>query len=156
MIRLLGDLNSCNAGRVLEAAFQAPRRWACFGWAGRDAPFRVANVVEAVACGVGSPAVAPPLPVTVWRRRRVSRPARQDHGGNLVTIEVLGVGEPPPPDRCLLDYRQLSIWLNDSVRHLRRLVDEDRIPYIKVGHFVRFDPTAIAEWLAASQRGAPL
>lgn len=69
---------------------------------------------------------------------------------------LLGVREPDPPDRCLLDYRQLSIWLNDSVRHLRRLVDEDRIPYVKVGHFVRFDPVAITEWLASNQRGTSL
>lgn len=55
---------------------------------------------------------------------------------------------------ALLDYGQLAEWLNDSVRHLRRLVDENRIPYIKVGHFVRFDPRAISEWLAANQRGS--
>jgi excisionase family DNA binding protein len=54
---------------------------------------------------------------------------------------------------ALLDYQQLSVWLNDSVRHLRRLVDEKRIPYIKVGHFVRFDPAAISEWLASNRRG---
>jgi excisionase family DNA binding protein len=54
---------------------------------------------------------------------------------------------------ALLDYEQLSEWLNDTVRHLRRLVDEDRIPYIKVGHFVRFDPAAIADWLVANRRG---
>jgi excisionase family DNA binding protein len=57
---------------------------------------------------------------------------------------------------ALLDYQELSDWLNDSVRHLRRLVDENRIPYIKVGHFVRFDPVAISEWLASNQRGASL
>ena len=37
----------------------------------------------------------------------------------------------------LLDYQQLAVWLNDSIRHLRRLVSEERIPHIKVGHFVR-------------------
>jgi excisionase family DNA binding protein len=54
---------------------------------------------------------------------------------------------------ALLDYQQLAAWLNDSVRHLRRLVSEERIPHIKVGHFVRFDPTEIAEWLKANRRG---
>jgi excisionase family DNA binding protein len=54
---------------------------------------------------------------------------------------------------ALLDYQQLAAWLNDSVRHLRRLVCEERIPHIKVGHFVRFDPVEIAEWLKANRRG---
>ena len=53
----------------------------------------------------------------------------------------------------LLTYEELAEWLNDSVRHLRRLVDEDRIPYRKVGHFVRFDPREIVEWLDANRRG---
>jgi excisionase family DNA binding protein len=35
----------------------------------------------------------------------------------------------------LLTYDELADWLNDSVRHLRRLVDERRIPYHKVGSF---------------------
>jgi excisionase family DNA binding protein len=47
----------------------------------------------------------------------------------------------------LIDYQDLSIWLNDSVRHLRRLVNERRIPYVKVGHFVRFDPDQVRRWL---------
>lgn len=59
----------------------------------------------------------------------------------------------------LLDYLELSIWLNDSVRHLRRLVNERRIPYIKVGHFVRFDPEQVHRWLednaSAPITGAP-
>lgn len=54
----------------------------------------------------------------------------------------------------LLDYQQLATWLNDSVRHLRRLVGEERIPYIKIGHYVRFDPEEIAEWLNANRRGS--
>lgn len=52
---------------------------------------------------------------------------------------------PPAP---LLTYQQLAGWLNDSVRHLRRLVDEQRIPYHEVGHFVRFDEAEITHWLA--------
>jgi excisionase family DNA binding protein len=51
----------------------------------------------------------------------------------------------------LLTYQQLAVWLNDSVRHIRRLVLEDRIPYHKVGHFVRFDPVEIADWLEANR-----
>lgn len=37
--------------------------------------------------------------------------------------------------------------LGVSVRHVRRLVQERRIPYLKVGHFVLFDDAEIATWL---------
>jgi excisionase family DNA binding protein len=43
--------------------------------------------------------------------------------------------------------------LNTSVRHLRRLVDEGRIPFHKVGWFVRFDQAEIAVWLEGNSRG---
>ena len=50
---------------------------------------------------------------------------------------------------------RLAGWLNDSVRHLRRLVDEQRIPHQKVGHFVRFDEAEITDWFAANRHGRP-
>jgi excisionase family DNA binding protein len=53
----------------------------------------------------------------------------------------------------LLDYEELADWLNDSIRHLRRLVQEGRIPYLKVGHFVRFDPEQVRHWLEDNRRG---
>jgi len=34
-----------------------------------------------------------------------------------------------------------------SIRHVRRLVAERRLPYLKVGWLVRFDPAEIAAWL---------
>jgi len=34
-----------------------------------------------------------------------------------------------------------------SVRHIQRLVSERRIPYVKVGHFVRFDQAELTAWL---------
>jgi excisionase family DNA binding protein len=53
----------------------------------------------------------------------------------------------------LLDYEELADWLNDSIRDLRRLVQEGRIPYLKVGHFVRFDPEQVRQWLEDNRRG---
>jgi excisionase family DNA binding protein len=47
----------------------------------------------------------------------------------------------------LIDIETLANRLGDSVRHVRRLVAERRIPYLKVGHFVRFDPAEIVQWL---------
>jgi excisionase family DNA binding protein len=32
-------------------------------------------------------------------------------------------------------------------RHVRRLVDERRVPFVRVGRFIRFDPAEIADWL---------
>lgn len=49
----------------------------------------------------------------------------------------------------LLDVHGLAAHLGVEVRHARRLVHERRVPYIKWGHLVRFDPEAINDWLAA-------
>jgi excisionase family DNA binding protein len=47
----------------------------------------------------------------------------------------------------LLDIEAVAEHLGVSVRHVRRLVFERRIPYLKWGHLLRFDPVAVAEWL---------
>jgi len=41
----------------------------------------------------------------------------------------------------------LAGFLATTERHVRRLVSERRIPYLKVGHFVRFDRAAVERWL---------
>ena len=53
----------------------------------------------------------------------------------------------PDDSRRVIDIETLALHLGDSIRHLRRLVAESRIPYIKVGHFIRFDPEQIQRWL---------
>ena len=47
----------------------------------------------------------------------------------------------------LIDIPTLARRLATSIRHIRRLVAEKRIPYIKVGHLIRFDPEEICHWL---------
>lgn len=47
----------------------------------------------------------------------------------------------------LLDVGEVAQRLATSERHVRRLVDEKRIPYLKIGHFVRFDPEEVARWM---------
>jgi len=37
--------------------------------------------------------------------------------------------------------------LGVSVRHMRRLVAERRIPYVKWGHLLRFDPDEVDRWI---------
>jgi excisionase family DNA binding protein len=38
----------------------------------------------------------------------------------------------------LLDIEEAAVYLATSARHVRRLVAERRIAYVKVGHFIRF------------------
>lgn len=52
----------------------------------------------------------------------------------------------------LLDITTVSEHLGVTTRHIRRLVHERRIPYIKWGHLIRFDPADIATWLEDNRR----
>ena len=47
----------------------------------------------------------------------------------------------------LLGIEELAGRLGITVRHVRRLVAERRLPYYKVGRLVRFNPAEIKEWL---------
>jgi excisionase family DNA binding protein len=42
---------------------------------------------------------------------------------------------------------EVARWLATSPRHVQRLVTERRIPFVKIGHFVRFDPEDVAGWI---------
>lgn len=59
----------------------------------------------------------------------------------------------PRPTVRLQTIAEVADTLNVDVRHVRRLVYERRIPFIKWGHLLRFDPTEIAEWINQSRRG---
>lgn len=52
----------------------------------------------------------------------------------------------------LLSISDVAQRLNVQVRHVRRLVAERRIPYIKWGHLIRFEAEEIERWLDASRR----
>ncbi len=56
------------------------------------------------------------------------------------------------PLRRLLSIADVADALGVDIRHVRRLVHERRIPYIKWGHLLRFDPTDIAAWVDAYRR----
>ncbi|MEZ5265161.1 MAG: helix-turn-helix domain-containing protein [Acidimicrobiia bacterium] len=49
-------------------------------------------------------------------------------------------GAPAAPSAPLIDIAQAAERLGVSVRFMRRLVDERRIPFHKIGKYVRFDP----------------
>lgn len=53
----------------------------------------------------------------------------------------------PPTLPMLLDMKDVAAHLGVSERHVRHLVSQRRIPFVKWGHFVRFDPTEIATWI---------
>lgn len=60
--------------------------------------------------------------------------------------------ERPIPTDEFLDVPELAAWLHITVRHVRRLVLESRIPYHKVGALLRFRRSDIHEWLADNAR----
>ena len=68
---------------------------------------------------------------------------------------------PPMPtiDAPLLDMDTVAQALGVTRRHVQRLVSERRIPFIKVGRFVRFDPASLNVWLdeqlVEPERGTP-
>ena len=49
------------------------------------------------------------------------------------------------------DVEALAEHLGVSARFVRRLVEERRVPYLKVGRFVRFDPIEVERWLIATR-----
>jgi excisionase family DNA binding protein len=52
----------------------------------------------------------------------------------------------------LLDITQLAEHLGTSQRHIRRLIADRRIPYVKVGGRIRFDPHEIRSWIDEARR----
>lgn len=54
---------------------------------------------------------------------------------------------PDSPVEPLLDVATAATRLGVTVRFVRRLVAERRIPYVKVGKFIRFDPAEVEQWI---------
>lgn len=67
----------------------------------------------------------------------MSRPARDK------TLE--GSGRPALPE--LVRMEDVAKALGVTERHVRRLVTERRIPFVRVGYFIRFDPEELARWV---------
>ena len=49
----------------------------------------------------------------------------------------------------LMTIAEVADALGVDIRHVRRLVHEKRIPYIKWGHLLRFDPNDLTAWIDA-------
>ncbi len=57
----------------------------------------------------------------------------------------------PTEREALMDISAVAVRLGVTVRHVRRLVAERRIPYVKWRHLLRFDPAEIEAWLEAAR-----
>ncbi len=55
----------------------------------------------------------------------------------------------------LIDLPEVARRLGVNDRHVRRLVAERRIPFVKWGHLLRFDPVTLETWLE-EHRQSPL
>jgi excisionase family DNA binding protein len=53
----------------------------------------------------------------------------------------------------LLDLPAVARRLGVNERHVRRLVNERRIPFLKWGRLLRFDPVEVEAWLDEARRG---
>lgn len=47
----------------------------------------------------------------------------------------------------LLDIVQVAEHLGVTTRHVRHLIADRRIPFVRVGRLIRFDPMEVTEWL---------
>jgi excisionase family DNA binding protein len=54
----------------------------------------------------------------------------------------------------LLTVEGLARFLSVEISFVRRLVVERRMPYFRLGRYVRFDPDEVARWIEGQKVGA--
>jgi excisionase family DNA binding protein len=59
---------------------------------------------------------------------------------------ALASTEPLP---TLVDIQAVSISLGISMRQVRRFVADGQIPFLRIGHLIRFDARELNEWIDA-------
>ena len=89
-----------------------------------------------------------------WRSIARTGELPKGEPGKIATSALTGRNhyeEEPMPDPAdlpqLLTMDQLAERLGVTRRHVRRLVAERRVPFLRVGRFIRFDPTEVTAWL---------
>ena len=55
---------------------------------------------------------------------------------------------------ALVNIETVSRALGISTRQVRRFVAQDQIPFVRVGHLIRFDPKELSQWLDARRSGS--
>jgi excisionase family DNA binding protein len=73
--------------------------------------------------------------------------AELSNGPDDLEVPSTAAQHAPAPPASLVDIPGLADRLGTSVRHVRRLVATKAIPYVKVGHLIRFDPEDITDWI---------
>ncbi len=49
----------------------------------------------------------------------------------------------------LVDIQTVASSLGISMRQVRRFVAEGQVPFVRVGHLIRFDPDELNDWIDA-------
>lgn len=52
----------------------------------------------------------------------------------------------------LIDSKTLAAWIDAEESTIRKWTFQNKIPYIKCGKLVRFDPEEIARWLKSNKK----
>ena len=79
------------------------------------------------------------------------RPARGElRNVSLRPFSNVG-GEPLP---ALVDIVAVAKALGISMRQVRRFVADGQIPFVRVGHLIRFDPDELNDWINARRAGS--
>lgn len=76
--------------------------------------------------------------------------------GSTSSMSTRVASEPPSRNGRrteLIGVESLAAWLGVEVVFVRRLVAERRIPFVKIGKFVRFDPDEISVWIDGQRVG---
>jgi excisionase family DNA binding protein len=54
----------------------------------------------------------------------------------------------------LVDIQTVAHSFGISMRQVRRFVAEGQIPFVRVGHLIRFDPGQLNDWIDARRAGS--
>ena len=107
--------------------------------------------------------IAPPQNGSNPRPRvHASRSSSQDAGernrpasGELRNVRLRpfsNLGAEPLP--ALVDIVVVAKALGISMRQVRRFVADGQIPFLRVGHLIRFDPDELNDWINARRTGS--
>ena len=99
--------------------------------------------------GSGVPCASPLHPALLPRVVPSDGPERSTEPNTPVLRERSGGSLP-----MLVDIETAARAFGISVRQMRRFVAEGRIPFVRVGHLIRFDPDELNEWLDARRGGS--
>lgn len=96
-----------------------------------------------------------PLPAP----RQLPAGSTTDLGSSAESLQRLGDPPQPPTEAnpglpTLVDIPTVSRSFGISTRQVRRVVADGQIPFVRVGHLIRFDLDALKEWIDARRAGS--